>query len=67
MGHLQSAWNSGLRLARDVETMILDYHLLRSNRALCWLDRLTAEAGRGVIYTADFMGVPPGLLGAQRV
>lgn len=66
-GQLQSAWDNGLRLARNVETVILDHHLLRSLEGLCWLDRLSAEAGHGVICAADFMGVPRCLLEARRV
>jgi len=60
------AWENALRLARGVETLILDHHLLRSEKGLSWLDRLSSETGRRVICGADFMGCPRRLLEARR-
>jgi len=61
------AWENALRLARGVDTLILDHHLLRSKEGLSWLDRLSAETGHRVICGADFMGRPRHLLEAQRI
>ena len=60
------AWDNALQLARRVETLILDHHLLRSEEGLSWLDRLSSETGHRVICGADFMGHPRRLLEAQR-
>jgi predicted metallo-beta-lactamase superfamily hydrolase len=62
----QRAWENALRLARGVETLILDHHLLRSEKGLSWLDRLSSETGHRVICGADFMGYPRRLLEARR-
>jgi predicted metallo-beta-lactamase superfamily hydrolase len=61
------AWENGLRLAREVETLILDHHLLRCEVGLSWLDRLISATGRRVLCAADFMDHPRCLLEAQRV
>lgn len=65
-GQVERAWDNGMRLARNIDILILDHHLLRSYGGLRWLDRLSAEAGHGVICAADFMGVPRRLLEARR-
>jgi predicted metallo-beta-lactamase superfamily hydrolase len=61
------AWANAKRLARHVESLILDHHLLRSEEGLSWLQRLSSEAGRPVICAADFMGQPRCLLEARRL
>jgi predicted metallo-beta-lactamase superfamily hydrolase len=61
------AWENAKRLARHVDTLILDHHLLRCMEGLSWLDRLSSESGRRVICAADFMGQPRTLLEARRV
>ena len=50
------AWNNGLRLAHNVDILILDHHLMRDQQGLKWLDDLSAEAGKQVYCAADFMG-----------
>ena len=60
------AWKNALRLARHVDTLILDHHLLRSEEGLSWLSRLTARTGHRVICAADFMERPHCLLEARR-
>ncbi|MGC9395911.1 MAG: hypothetical protein ACP5J4_13785 [Anaerolineae bacterium] len=60
------AWENALRLARQVDTLILDHHLLRSEEGLPWLDRLSSEAGHRVICAADFLERPRRLLEARR-
>jgi predicted metallo-beta-lactamase superfamily hydrolase len=62
----RQAWENGLRLARGVNTLILDHHLLRCEAGLRWLERLSSETGRRVLCAAEFMGRPPCLLEAQR-
>ncbi|MBE9473297.1 MAG: hypothetical protein IMY85_00295, partial [Chloroflexi bacterium] len=63
----QQAWENGLRLARGVNTLILDHHLLRYKAGLRWLDRLASATGRRVLCAADFMDHPRCLLEAHRV
>ena len=61
------AWKNAQKLARHVNTLILDHHLLRCEEGLSWLDRLSSESGHRVICAADFMGHRRRLLEAQRV
>lgn len=60
------AWRNAERLARHVDTLILDHHLLRSQEGLGWVDRLSTRLGHRVMCSADFMGQPRWLLEAQR-
>ena len=60
------AWANAERLARHVDTLILDHHLLRCEEGLSWLERLSSDTGRGVGCAADFMGRRRCLLEAQR-
>ncbi len=50
------AWENSLRLAQNVDTLILDHHLMRNRQGLKWLEALSAEAGKQVYCAADFMG-----------
>jgi len=61
------AWRNAQQLARHVDTLILDHHLLRCEGGLSWLDRLSSETGHRVICAADFMERPRCLLEARRV
>jgi predicted metallo-beta-lactamase superfamily hydrolase len=61
-----AAWANAKRLARHVDTLVLDHHLLRSEEGLSWLGRLSSETGRRVICAADFMGKARCLLEAWR-
>lgn len=56
-----------LRLAKEVDILILDHHLMRSKKGEQWLDRLSSLSGRKVICAADFMGHCRSLLEAERV
>jgi predicted metallo-beta-lactamase superfamily hydrolase len=60
------AWKNALRLAANVETLILDHHLLRDRQGAEWLDALSAEAGKRVYCAADFMGRKRLLFEAER-
>jgi len=62
-----AAWENAERLARHVDTLILDHHLLRCEEGLSWLDRLSFETGHEVICAADFVGRPRYLLEARCV
>ena len=58
----ETAWRNALQLADNVDTVILDHHLLRCARGRVWLDELPSH----VVCAADFMGVPRRFLEAQR-
>lgn len=60
------AWENGLRLARNVDILILDHHLMRDKHGPAWLEALSAEAGKQVYCAADFMGKKRLLLEAER-
>jgi len=60
------AWENGLRLARDVNIVILDHHLMRDQQGPAWLKALSATAGKQVYCAADFMGKKRLLLEAER-
>jgi predicted metallo-beta-lactamase superfamily hydrolase len=61
------AWANAKRLARHVDTLILDHHLLRCEEGLSWLDRISSEMGQRVVCAADFMRQPRCPLEARRV
>ncbi|MEA2116319.1 MAG: hypothetical protein U9P36_13185 [Thermodesulfobacteriota bacterium] len=62
----QQAWKNGIRLAENVETLIIDHHLLRSEQGLNWLDELSQAAGKKIYCAADFMHRTRLLLEARR-
>ena len=62
----RKAWENGLYLARNVGTLIVDHHLLRSTMGLVWLDRISQAAGKKIYCAADFMNKPRLLLEARR-
>ena len=61
------AWKNSLRLAGNVETLILDHHLMRDEQGPVWLEDLSAEVGRQVYCAADFMEKPRLLLEGTRI
>jgi len=63
----ERAWRCALRLARNVDTVILDHHLMRSEEGALWLGMLSEKAGKEVYCASDFMGRPRQLLEAGRV
>ena len=63
---LQQAWEKGIRLAENIETLIIDHHLLRSEQGLNWLDKLSQAAGKKIYCAADFMQRPRLMLEARR-
>lgn len=50
------AWNNAIQLAGEVDTLILDHHLLRCEEGYRFLDDLSSMTGNKVICAADFMG-----------
>ncbi len=54
------------RLSSKVETLVIDHHLLRSEKGLEWLRKINEEAKNKIITSADFMGLKPQLLEARR-
>ena len=65
-GRRKRAWKNAQRLAQQIDTLILDHHLLRCEEGLAWLDRLSSETGHRVICAADFMERSRCLLEARR-
>lgn len=63
----ECARRNALRLASNIDTVILDHHLMRSVEGEVWLDELSAAVGKKVYCAADFMGRPRQLLEAKRV
>jgi len=63
---MEKAWNNAIRLAKGVETLVIDHHLLRCMEGLDWLSALSKEAGGNVICAADYMKFPRHMLEAQR-
>ncbi|WP_022947423.1 MBL fold metallo-hydrolase [Methylohalobius crimeensis] len=62
----EGAWENAVRLARSIDVVILDHHIMRSREGLVWLDTLSETVGRKVYCAADFMGKPRRLLEAER-
>ncbi len=62
----KEAFENALLLARSVETLILDHHLLRSFEGYTWLKELAEKVENRVLCAAEFMGKKPELLEAQR-
>jgi predicted metallo-beta-lactamase superfamily hydrolase len=63
----EAALRRTLRLAREVDKLILDHHLLRSREGEKWLDWVSFITNHKVICAADFMGQDRNLLEADRV
>jgi len=63
----EDALHRTLRLAKRVDTLILDHHLMRSKKGEQWLNHVSSLTGRKVVCAADFMGLRRNLLEAERV
>ncbi len=63
---IDQAWQNAVKLARGVDQLILDHHLMRSTEGLTWLKDLTTASGRPVMCAADFMGKKRRLMEANR-
>jgi uncharacterized protein len=62
----KEALENALLLARSIDTLILDHHLLRSFEGYTWLKELAEKVENRVLCAAEFMGKKPELLEAQR-
>ena len=60
------AWNNALQLCKNVDVVILDHHLMRSEKGADWLDSLSKQSGKRIYCAADFMHRPRWLLEARR-
>ena len=63
---LQNAKRNAIRLSKNVGTLIIDHHVLRSENGLDWIDDIALETGNRVVCAAEFMGKSPLLLEARR-
>ena len=63
----EDALRRTLRLAKGVDTLILDHHLMRSKNGERWLDHASSLTAHKVVCAADFMGLRRNLLEAERV
>jgi len=63
---VKRAWYNALKLSQNVDTLILDHHLLRGYEGARWLDSLSSKTERKIMCGADFMKKPRMLLEAQR-
>lgn len=63
---VERAWHNAERLSCNIDTLILDHHIMRNYEGLRWIKRLSAETGKRVICGADFMKEPRMLLEARR-
>jgi len=62
----ERAWKNAVKLAENVDTLILDHHLLRSEEGLEWLKKLAKTTKNKVICAAEFMQREPLFLEAWR-
>jgi hypothetical protein len=63
----ERAFRRTLQLAKEVDTLILDHHLMRSKKGEQWLDSVSSLSGGKVVCAADFKGRRRRLLEAERV
>jgi predicted metallo-beta-lactamase superfamily hydrolase len=62
----EKAWQNATKLSKNVDTLILDHHLLRSEEGIEWLKNLAKNSGHEVLCAANFMKREPLLLEAWR-
>ena len=62
----EKAWRNAIQLAEQVDTLIIDHHLLRCEEGFRFLDKLSSKTGNKIICAADFMGYRRRPLEAQR-
>ena len=63
---IEEAWQNAVKLSQGVDTLIIDHHLMRCQKGVTWLKRLSLKTGKRVICAADFMKKPRILLEARR-
>ncbi len=62
----ESAWKNAVELSKNVDTLIIDHHLMRSEEGIAWLEKLKHTAKTKVFCAADFMSREPIFLEAWR-
>ncbi|MFO8100883.1 MAG: hypothetical protein R6U37_01750 [Dehalococcoidia bacterium] len=62
----EHTWENAMKLAKNVDTLILDHHLLRSTEGIEWLEELKRAAKNRVVCAAEFMEREPIFLEAWR-
>jgi predicted metallo-beta-lactamase superfamily hydrolase len=60
------AWKNAMELSKNVDTLIIDHHLLRSVEGIKWLEKLKCYTKNKVYCAADFMTREPIFLEAWR-
>jgi predicted metallo-beta-lactamase superfamily hydrolase len=61
------AWNNAVRLAQQIDVVVLDHHLMRGHEGAVWLEELSAAVGKQIYCAADFMNRPRWMLEAERL
>jgi len=51
------AWNNLLETSQNIDTLILDHHILRCKEGFEWLEKLKDESNNKVFCSADYMGI----------
>ena len=62
----EHAWENATKLAENIDILIVDHHLLRSEEGIEWLEALKRIASNRVVCAADFMNRDPLFLEAWR-
>lgn len=65
-GWREQVWGNALHLAQNVDTLIIDHHLMRDHQGPSWLESLSEKSGRQVLCAAEFMNRKSLLLEARR-
>ena len=63
---VKAGWDNATKLSQQVDTLILDHHLMRNYEGIKWLKHLSSKTEKKVICGADFMKKPRMLLEAKR-
>lgn len=63
---VRRALYNATKLSQEVDTLILDHHLMRGYAGVKWLKRLSSETRKKILCGADFMKKPRMLLEARR-
>lgn len=63
---VKNAWSNAEELSKNIDTLIIDHHLMRSYEGIEWIERLSSEMGKNIMCGADFMRKKRMLLEASR-
>jgi predicted metallo-beta-lactamase superfamily hydrolase len=62
----ETAWKNAMELSKNIDSLIIDHHLLRSVEGIKWLEKLKCYAKNKIYCAADFMTREPIFLEAWR-